>query len=64
MYEVIVSNIGTVYEGGDKKKAYDTFACYENLSKDGYGKAGGESVVMMLDGEWKHEHYGENETDL
>ncbi len=63
MYEVIVSNIGTVYEGHDYKRACDVFFEYEVQSKDGYGRASGESVVMMLDGEPKHEHYGENETD-
>jgi hypothetical protein len=49
-YQVIVSNIGNVYDGSDFKVATDTYREYLAQSKDGYGRASGESVVLLEDG--------------
>lgn len=50
-YEVIVSNIGCVHRGTNKKKAMKEFADYMRSSKLEYGRAGGESVDLYSDGE-------------
>jgi len=50
-YEVIVSNIGTVYRGSSRTEATRLFREYVALSKQGAGRAGGESVTLMEDGE-------------
>jgi len=50
-YQVIVGNIGTVYAGDDLTEAKEYFKEYYEQSKDGYGRAGGESVTLMVDGE-------------
>jgi len=55
-YEVIVGNIGTVYDGSDRDEAEDTFDEYVRQSKSGRGRAGGESVVLMKDDEPVAEH--------
>jgi len=50
-YQVIVGNIGTVYDGDDIIEAEENFKEYYNQSKDGYGRASGESVTLWVDGE-------------
>ena len=59
-YDVIVSNIGTVYEGGSQTEARDTYREYVALSKGGRGRAGGESVTLMKNDEILTEYQGEN----
>lgn len=56
--EVIVGNIGTVYDchgcdGGHvcRQSAEDTFLTYVRLSESGSGRAAGEAVVMYLNDE-------------
>ena len=57
-YEVLVGNIGNVYSGNGTE-ARRVFADYVKQSKSGYGRAAGEDVTIMRDGEpWK-EHQGE-----
>jgi hypothetical protein len=51
MYEVIVENIGKVYEGTDENFARKTFNDYVKLSKKGYGRAAGEGVILLKDNE-------------
>jgi hypothetical protein len=46
-YEVIVGNIGTVYQGSSVTEAKKLFDEYKQLSIDNYGRAGGESVTLM-----------------
>jgi hypothetical protein len=43
-YAVHVGNIGTVYDGADKREASRTFRHYVEQSKSGVGRAAGESV--------------------
>ena len=60
-YEVIVGNIGTVYRGTSFSAAQKDFATYREQSQSGYGRAGGESVTLMRDGEVIREFDGEAE---
>jgi len=57
-YDVVVGNIGTVYSGGSFTVAHLRFAEYKTQSLDGYGRAGGESVILFKDGEIIAEHFG------
>lgn len=50
-YEVIVGNIGTVYEGPHGTTARAAFREYVHASKQARGRAGGEQVTMFEDGE-------------
>jgi hypothetical protein len=58
-YEVHVSNVGQVYRGGSQRKALIEFNAYVAISKEGRGRAGGESVTLFKDGEVFREFYGE-----
>jgi len=59
-FEVIVGNVGSVYSGIQLKEALEHYGEYIQQSKTGLGRAGGEEVVLMKDGEpWK-EHVPEN----
>jgi hypothetical protein len=57
-YEVIVSNIGKVWEGSNGFEARKTYNQYVALSKAGRGRAGGEDVSLWKDNEPIKEHYG------
>jgi len=50
-YQVIIGNIGTVLNTTDKLKAEKTYKAYMYDSDDGVGRAGGEEVTLMGDGE-------------
>jgi len=63
-YQVIVGNVGTVYDGDDKSTALiDYFSCVE-ISKDTPGsRMFNEQVTLFEDGEILKEHIpsdGEN----
>lgn len=60
-YEVYVGNLGCVHRGSSKKEADTTYAQYVKASKSGSGRAGGEGVQLMVDGEPIKEHFGTNE---
>jgi hypothetical protein len=47
-YQVIVGNIGTVYDGGSEYIACQTFDEYARFSQEKNGRAAGESVVLMM----------------
>lgn len=51
IYQVIVGNIGTVYSGNTEQTACDIFDEYVKMSQAPYGRASGESVTLMMDGE-------------
>jgi len=57
-YEVIVGNIGSVHSGRDLKKALRVFNEYAEQSQGNYGRAAGEDVTLMRDGEPYKEYYG------
>jgi hypothetical protein len=50
-FEVIVGNVGTVYDGRYSHMAYQAFEEYRELSRRGEGRPAGEPVVLMADGE-------------
>ena len=62
-YQVIVSNVGTVYSGDNAENANRDFSECEELSKTNYGRFAGESVTMFIDGEPMREFTGTNEQD-
>jgi hypothetical protein len=62
-YEVIVGNIGTVYDGSNKKEAVRTYNIYVRQSKANYGRASGEDVYLMLNGDIDREHHGNEENN-
>lgn len=57
-YQVIVGNIGTVYSGGNYRQASRKFTTYVEQSKERYGRAAGENVTFLCDGEIEREHVG------
>lgn len=57
-YEVLVSNIGSVYTGTDAEQAEADYDYYVRESKSGLGRAGKEDVTLMIDGEPDKEHQG------
>ena len=50
-YQVIVGNIGEVYDGDNKAEARESYREYYAQSREGYGRAAGESVTLMVDNE-------------
>jgi hypothetical protein len=60
-YSVVVGNIGTVYDGDSRVRARHNYDTYVADSKDGHGRAAGESVTLFEDGEIIAEHHGEHE---
>lgn len=61
LYEVIVGNVGTIYDGGSYREALKRFKTYVEISKSGSGRAGNEDVTLMRDGEIIKEHFGTQE---
>lgn len=57
-YTVNVGNIGQVYSGNSRAEAFKHFAEYVSQSKTNYGRAAGEDVVIMLNGQPLREHIG------
>lgn len=55
-YEVIVGNIGKVYEGANYSSALRAYGNYVRASKMGHGRAGGEQVSLWKDGNPIKEH--------
>jgi len=60
-YEVIVQNIGKVYEGSNGFEANTEYQRYVGKSKRGEGRAAGEGVTLYKDGDILKEHIGEVE---
>ncbi len=58
-YTVVAGNIGTVYHGSDHLAAVRDYIHYVKLSKVRSGRAAGESVVLMKNGEPEREFEGE-----
>jgi hypothetical protein len=56
-YEVICGNIGTVYSGNDPVEANRVYGEYVRQSRSGYGRASGEPVTQLVDGEIHLEHF-------
>lgn len=58
LYQVIVSNVGTVYDGNDAKEAESTYEHYRDNSKAAIGREAGEDVTMMYKGDPCAEYVG------
>ncbi len=57
-YDVVVGNIGNVYSGSSQDDANAQYESYATDSREGYGRAGGEDVTLLADGEPVREHHG------
>ena len=55
-FQVIVGNIGTVYDGTSRTQADCDFETYVNFSRTGYGRAAGEPVYLFFHGDPIREH--------
>ena len=55
-YQVIVGNIGTVYDDDHYFEACKTYGEYKRMSESGVGRAGNEQVTLMAHGEPYFEH--------
>jgi hypothetical protein len=58
-YKVIVGNIGTVCRTNSRMAAVERYGDYVLQSTIGYGRAAGEPVTLMRDGEPIKEHFGD-----
>lgn len=56
--EVVVGNVGSVYKGFSSLEADKTYKEYVQQSKSGRGRAAGESVTLLVDGEPQNEFEG------
>lgn len=50
-YQVIVSNLGTVYDGSSMGDAEETYSQYKDIVSAPHGRASGEEVTLLLDNE-------------
>ena len=50
-FNVVVGNIGTVYNGYNRREAEECMDEYIRHSKSGYGRAAGEDVTIFENGE-------------
>jgi len=57
-YQVIVSNVGTVYDGPNEEEAFALFNANLRDSRQAIGRGAGEDVTLMLNGESYHEYIG------
>lgn len=57
-YQVIVGNIGQVWEGVNPIRANGVYGHYRKMSKANIGRAGGEDVTILTDGEPTTEYFG------
>ena len=55
-YIVVVGNIGVVVETQSIGVAHDTFDGWMEMSKSKHGRASGETVTLMVDGEIMNEY--------
>ena len=55
-FEVIVGNIGKVYDGPDRLQAEKVYNEYVSISKSGVSRAAHEPVTLMVNGEPEKEH--------
>lgn len=57
-YQVVVGNVGTVYNGDDREEAERVFHTYReaSVSQEVASRASGEPVTLFCDGEIEREH--------
>ena len=59
-HEILVGNIGTVYSGFDTVLAQQTFDTYVTQAKGDSGRAAGEDVTWIIDGNERRGYIGTN----
>jgi hypothetical protein len=59
-YEVVVGNVGKVYDGYDGAQASRDYWTYVNASALQTGRAGGEDVTLLRNGVISRHHTGKN----
>lgn len=58
-YEVIVGNVGSVYDGKSQTDAHKTYESYVEISKaHDEARCHGEDVTLFVDGEIEQEDIG------
>lgn len=60
-WEVVVGNIGRVYEGTNGFEARKLFNIYVSQSQTGYGHAAGENVTLLRDRDIYREYVNEKD---
>ena len=60
-FQVVVGNVGQVYDGSNYMQARAAYAEYVKQSKSGRGRAGNEPVTLFHNGEIKAEHFPPSE---
>lgn len=60
MWEVIVGNVGIVYDGSDERKAWDIYHDYIDQSRNVQSSCYHEPVILMENDEIHAEYLGEN----
>ncbi len=59
VYEVIVGNVGSVYQGKSRVKALATYVAYVVINQEHDGaRCYGEDVTLLIDGKIDREHTG------
>jgi len=58
-YQVIVGNIGIVYDGSDPSMARLNYEEYKNQSIMEYGRVANESVILIKNNEIIEEHFSD-----
>jgi hypothetical protein len=62
-YQVVVGNIGTVYDGDSTMDSIQVFEEYIKVSKGGTGRGGNEKVARLVDGEIFDEYDPRRDSD-
>lgn len=64
-YQVVVGNVGTIYDGDNPIMARTEYGVMKQASKAPYGRASGEPVTLFCDGEILHgfDYPGTNQED-
>lgn len=57
-FQVVVGNIGHVYDGNNFMQAQCKYSSYVKASKANTGRAAGEPVTMFHNGEIRCEYFG------
>jgi hypothetical protein len=50
-YQIVVGNIGTVYDGNNWSHAYGDWRAYCDMVELPHGRSSGEAVALFIDGE-------------
>lgn len=58
MHEIVVGNVGTVYNGNSESNARANYDAYVFLSQSNSTRSAGESVTWFQDGEVHREYIG------